>query len=354
MAVLTQHPKARQDQPPLRPHLTTFPIVLIVLLLALVAASAASLLIGARPIPFETAIRAVFAPDEALRATADYGIVVQQRLPRMLLALVVGAALGLAGLLMQTTTRNALADPGILGVNAGAALAIAVSVGFLGITSPLGFVWSGLLGAGIASTVVYLFGAGRGRRSDPLTMTLAGVALTAVLSGVTAIIGQLQPQAFDQLRSWNAGSLQGRGFDVLVAVLPFIAVGVVIAAVGNRSMSLLSLGDDVAVGLGVHLGRVRIGSLLAVMLLCGAATTAAGPIGFIGLMVPHAARRLAGSTRPWPLFVCCGVLGALLLVVADLLGRVLYSGELPAGVVTAFVGAPVLVLLARSRKLREL
>lgn len=319
-----------------------------------VLVAAASVVIGARTIPLDTVRQTLFAPTEALRSTADYGIIMTQRLPRTLLALLVGAALGAAGLLMQTVTRNALADPGILGVNAGAALAIAIAVGFAGVTAPIGFIWFGLLGAGIASIVVYLFGRGRGRRPDPLTMTLAGVALTAVLSGITAVIGQLQPQAFDQLRAWNAGSLQGRGADVLIAVAPFIALGFVIAFLGNRPMSLLALGDDVASGLGVHLGRVRVTTLLAVMLLCGAATTAAGPIAFVGLMVPHVARRCFGTSSPAALLAGSALFGSVLLTAADVLGRVLYSGELPAGVVTAFIGAPVLVLLARSRKLREL
>ena len=351
MAVLTSRPELRRPIP--RSPLTTL-IVLGVLVLALTLAVAASLAIGARAIPLDAVARSLFAQDDALRGTADYGIVVGQRLPRTLIALAVGAALGVAGLAMQSVTRNPLADPGILGVNAGAALAIAASVGFLGVSAASGYVWFGMLGAGIASAAVYAFASGRGRRADPLTMTLAGVALTAVLSGITAIIGQLQPQAFDQLRSWNAGSLQGRGYEVLVAVLPFLVVGLVVAAVSGRSLALLSFGEDVAAGLGVRLGATRAAALLTVMLLCGAATAAAGPIGFVGLMVPHAARRLVGTAGHGRLLAACAMLGALLVTVGDVLGRVLYAGELPAGVVTAFVGAPVLVLLARSRKLREL
>ena len=329
-------------------------IVLVALVLALLLATFASILIGARPIALDTVVRSLLSPTDALRTTADYGIVTGQRLPRTVIAILVGAALGASGLLMQTVTRNPLADPGILGVNAGAAVAIAVAVGFLGVTAPSGYIWFGLLGAALASAAVYIFGSGRGRRIDPLTMTLSGVALTAVLGGATAIIGQLKPQAFDQLRSWNAGSLQGRGIDVLLVVLPFIVAGLVVAVLCSRSLGLLALGDDVAGGLGVQLGRTRLATLVAVLLLCGAATAAAGPIGFVGLMVPHAAKRMLGAAAPATVVAVCALLGALLLTIADVLGRVLYSGELPAGVVVAFVGAPVLVLLARSPRLREL
>jgi iron complex transport system permease protein len=276
-------------------------------------------------------------------------IVRDMRVPRTLIAVAVGAALGIAGALIQGFSRNPLADPGILGVNAGAGAGIVAGVAFAGASGALQYIWFAFAGAAIATLLVFLIGsAGRGG-ADPLRMTLAGVALGAVLAGITGGISLLRPEVFNEMRTWAAGSLQALTSDVNT-VLPFIAIGLVIAFALGPSMNALALGDDLATALGSHVTRTRILSIAAVTLLCGAATAAAGPIGFIGLMVPHAVRWLVGPHQVWILIGTA--LGApLLLIVSDIVARlILPTGELSVGLVTAFVGAPVLIALVRQRK----
>ncbi|MCC2030918.1 iron chelate uptake ABC transporter family permease subunit [Microbacterium allomyrinae] len=276
-------------------------------------------------------------------------IVRDMRIPRTVIALGVGAALGIAGALIQGFSRNPLADPGILGVNAGAGAGIVAGVAFAGASGALEYIWFAFTGAALATLLVFVIGsAGRGG-ADPLRMTLAGVALGAVLAGITGGISLLRPQVFNEMRTWAAGSLQALTSDVNT-VLPFIVVGLAIAFALGPSMNALALGDDLATALGSHVMRTRILSIVAVTLLCGAATAAAGPIGFIGLMVPHAVRWLVGPHQVWILVGT--VLGApLLLIVSDIVARlILPTGELSVGLVTAFIGAPVLIALVRRRK----
>lgn len=280
----------------------------------------------------------------------DTGTIVHDlRIPRTMIGLAVGAALGIAGALIQGYTRNPLADPGILGVNAGAGLGIVVGIGSFGVANASGYIWFAFAGAVAATVLVYFIGSVGRRGPDPLRTTLAGVALGAVLGGVAAGIGLLNPRVFDSVRFWNAGSLQALPPDVL-DVLPFMLAGLVLAFWLTPSLNALALGDDLATALGSRVVRTRILAIVAVTLLCGAATAAAGPIGFIGLMVPHAVRWLVGPHQTW-IFVGTVIAAPLLLLVADVVARLaLPSGELPVGIVTAFVGAPVLIALVRRRK----
>lgn len=282
------------------------------------------------------------------------GAIVQgMRIPRTLIGLAVGAALGIAGALIQGFTRNPLADPGILGVNAGASLGVTIGVAFFGLSAASGYIWFSFAGAIVATVLVYLIGSAGRAAPDPMRMTLAGVALGAVMGGVVAAIGLLNPQAFDAIRTWNAGSLTALTPDVY-AVIPFLLVGLVLAFCLAPSLNALALGDDLATALGSRVVLTRALSIVAVTLLCGAATAAAGPIAFVGLMVPHAVRWFVGPHQGW---ILLGTLFAapLLLLTADVVGRsVLRTGELPVSVMTALIGAPVLIALVRRRKVSGL
>ncbi len=280
-------------------------------------------------------------------------LVREYRVPRTLLAIVVGMALGTAGSVIQAITRNPLAEPGILGVNAGAYTTVVFAAAFLGSTLTFTHVALALAGALVTSVVVYGIGTSGVAGGTATKLVLTGTALGAVLTGISFAVTLVQPAVFDKVRFWSAGSLQNRQFDTLWVVLPFIVVGLVIALALPRSLNAMSLGEDVAVALGAHPARTKLLGVLAVALLCGAATAAAGPIAFVGLMVPHALRSIVGPDQRWivPLSV---VASPVLLLSADILGRVVVSSELPVGVVTAFLGAPVLIALTRRRDARGL
>lgn len=318
----------------------------LVLTAVLAVAVALSLTMGANPLP----LSAVWASLTGA-GTPDTDFVVQGlRVPRTIAGVGAGAALGVAGALMQSFSRNPLADPGILGVNAGAAFAVALTVAVFGIQNSLLLVWPAFLGALVVTVAVALVGsAGRGR-ADPIRLVLAGVAVGAVLSGITSGLMLSDPDAFDTMRGWNAGSLLGRGLEVILPVAPFVALGLLVAFGLGRGLNAIALGDDLAQAQGVRVGRVRVASVAAVTVLAGAATALVGPLSFVGLMVPHVARWIAGPDQR--LILPLSALAApIVVLLADVLGRVIISpAEVPAGIVTAFVGAPVLIALARRRK----
>jgi len=284
----------------------------------------------------------------------DHLIVRSLRVPRTLIGLGVGGALGLAGAVMQGVTRNPLADPGILGIEAGAALAVVVGIYTFGVGSLTGYAWFAFAGAALASVAVYALGStGRGG-ATPVKLALAGAALSALLGSFTSAILLLDLETLDQFRFWVVGSLAGRDATVAAQVAPFLVAGMVLALATPRSLNALALGDDVARSLGQRVQAARLLSALAVVVLCGAATAAAGPIAFVGLTVPHVARAVCGPDYrwilPWSL-----VLAPTLLLGADVLGRILARpGELQVGIVTAILGAPFFIALVRRRKLAEL
>ena len=312
------------------------------LLILLIFATVLSLLIGAKPLPFGVIADALSGSCQS----ADCTIVLDARLPRTLAGLLAGGALGLAGALMQTLTRNPLADPGILGVNAGASFAIVLGAALLGFSSPQEQLMMAFSGALAASLLVAFTGSHGGGQLSPVRLTLAGVALGAVLEGLSSGIALLNPDVYDQLRFWQAGSLDIRTLHTLkVVLLPVLIAGAVALGL-SRSLNSLSLGADTATALGSRVARTQIIGLLAIAVLSGSATAIVGPIAFIGLMMPHMARWLVGADHRWSLPVTLLATPALLLF-ADILGRLLVPGELRVSVVSAFIGAPVLIWLVR-------
>jgi iron complex transport system permease protein len=286
--------------------------------------------------------------------TDDQAIVRDLRVPRTVLGLLAGVAFGLSGAVIQAVTRNPLADTQILGVNSGAGLFVVFAVGVLGLTDLSQYLWFGFAGVAVALTLVYLLGALGRTGATPIRLTLAGVALGAVMDGVSSGIRLVKPRAFDYLRFWDVGSLAGRPLDVAGTILPFVLVGAVLALVVARSLNAVALGDDLARTLGAGIARTRILAMVSVMLLAGAATAAVGPIGFVGLMVPHVVRWMVGPDQRW-IFVYTVVCAPILLLLADIVGRlVVRPGELRVGIVTAFVGAPVLIWWIRRARVSGL
>ncbi|MFJ4868438.1 FecCD family ABC transporter permease [Streptomyces sp. NPDC088757] len=334
--------------PPVRPATVALRgLGLLVTLGALLLVSLLSVWVGTRGIPFASTWDLLWHPDgsEASVIVHDY------RVPRTLLGLLVGVALGLSGALMQALTRNPLADPGLLGVNLGASAGVVVAIAFLGVASPLGYVWFALAGAAAASVGVHLLGSSGRKLATPDRLVVAGAAVTAVLYAFNWGVLLFDPEAFDQFRFWTVGSLAGRYQDVVLLILPFVATGLVVALLLAPSLNALAMGDQVGRALGVNVGRTRLLAALAVMLLCGAATAAAGPIGFVGLAVPHVARFVVGPDQRWVLTYST-LLAPVLLIGSDVLGRVLGApGEVQVGIVTAFIGAPLFIALCRRRKL---
>lgn len=315
------------------------------LLLLLILATALSLLVGAKPLPASV----IFDALSGACQSADCTIVLDARLPRTLAGLLAGAALGLAGALMQTLTRNPLADPGILGVNAGASFAIVLGAALFGLSSPTEQLVMAFCGALAASLLVAFTGSQGGGQLSPVRLTLAGVALGAVLEGLSSGIALLNPDVWDQLRFWQAGSLDIRTLQTLHIVTIPVLIAAIVALFLSRSLNSLSLGSDTATALGSRVARTQLIGLLTITVLCGSATAVVGPIAFIGLMMPHMARWLVGADHRWSLPVTL-LATPVLLLFADIIGRVLVPGELRVSVVSAFIGAPVLIFLVRRKR----
>ena len=279
----------------------------------------------------------------------DQWIVHDLRIPRTGLALLVGLALGLSGTLIQAVGRNPLADSEILGINSGAALFVVCAIAFLGMTGIWTYIWLAFAGSLFAMLLVYLVGMTGRAAVTPVRVLLAGVAIAAVMDGIGFAIRIRHPLAFSSMRFWDAGALDDRSWEVTAAIAPFVAVGVALCIAVGRSLNVTALGEDLAKSMGGNVARTQALSLVAVTLLAGAATAGAGPIGFVGLMVPHVVRRFTGPDWRWILAYATVVAPALLLG-ADIVGRVIIRpAELPAGIVTAFLGAPVLIWLIRRR-----
>ncbi|MEV5936569.1 iron chelate uptake ABC transporter family permease subunit [Streptomyces sp. NPDC052079] len=333
----------------------------VLLLLALSGAAlltlcALSMAFGALSVPLDQVWHTLLGDAPSARVDT---VIWSVRLPRTLLGLATGAALGLSGALMQALTRNPLADPGILGVSAGAAFAVVLSVGVLGIGSVYGYIWFAFAGAFVASVFVHLLG-GLGRSgTTPVKLALAGVAVTSLLFSLTSAVALTDPEALNRYRFWSAGSLANQNDEVLLRVLPFLAVGAALALACAPALNSLALGDDVAKSLGLRLGFVRIQGVVAVTLLTGGAVAVIGPVVFVGLVVPHIARVLAqyagiGPDHRW-LLPLSAVLAPCLLLAADIAGRLLASPvEIQAGILVAFIGGPFFISLVRRRRLAEL
>lgn len=306
-----------------------------------------SLGVGARPIAPSAVIAALFTADPS---NADHTVVLTQRIPRTVIAIVAGAALAVAGTIMQGLTRNPLADPGLLGVNAGASVAVLAAITLFGVSTPSGFVWFAFGGAAIAAVVVAVIGARGPEGANPAKLALTGAAVTAGLGAVTMLILTTNVVALDVYRYWSVGGLTARGLDAVALVLIPIAVGIVLSLSSARGLDLIALGEDTASGLGHNVARTRAIGILATVLLCGGATAIAGPIVFLGLLVPHALRAVVGDEYGRLLVIGIPA-GATVLLLADVVGRVIaLPGEVQAGIVVAFIGAPVLISLVLRRK----
>ena len=322
------------------------PAWLLAAVVVLAIACGASLAVGARAIPPETVWDALahFDPADGNHA------VVHARIPRTVLGLLAGGALGLAGAAMQGVARNPLADPGIMGVNAGAALAVVGGIYLFGITGLTGYIWFAFLGAAVAATVVYLLASTGRDGATPVKLALAGAALNAGLYSLMNVVLVSSQDTLDRFRFWQVGSVAGRDWSVILPGLPFLAAGALLVLCSGRVLNALALGDDLARGLGQRVGLSRGIVALGVVLLCGSATALAGPIAFLGLVIPHAVRFFTGPDYRWILPFSL-VLAPALLLGADVVGRVaLPPGEVPAGIMTAIIGAPVFVWLVRRGK----
>ncbi|SKB09400.1 FecCD family ABC transporter permease [Aeromicrobium choanae] len=328
----------------------TRPRALALAFAAVVVAMVLSVAVGSHPLSPGRVWEVWWTPDATQASVAVHEL----RWPRTVVGLVAGAALGLAGALMQTLTRNPLADPGVLGVNAGAALAVVVASSLTGVTSVGSSLWAALVGAFLAVGVVHVLGDTGSTGGSPARIALAGVAVTAAVSAIVQTVILADQEVFNEFRFWAAGSLDGRALGTAGTILPFVVAGVALAAALAPRLNALALGDDTGRSLGLDVRRTRLLTVVAIALLCAAATAAVGPIAFVGLGVPHVARALCGSDQRWVL-PCSVLLGAAFLLVADVLGRVLGgTSEVQAGIVTAILGGPVFIAVVRRRRIEAL
>ncbi|MFE5719613.1 FecCD family ABC transporter permease [Streptomyces erythrochromogenes] len=328
------------------PHLIALPLCLVVLVLLCMA----SLALGTKSIAPDRILDLLMNPD----SSEESGIIHQMRVPRTEFGIAVGAALGISGALMQGLTRNPLADPGLLGISAGASLGVVAGTGLLGITAAHGYVWFAFAGGLLAMALVYaLGGAGRGG-ATPAKLALAGAAVTALLQSLVNAVLLFDAAALGEFRFWAVGSLTGQPARVLVDVLPFLGAGLLLALFTAPALNKIALGDGVATSLGQNVGLVRLRGTVAVTLLAGGAVALCGPIAFIGLVIPHLARRISGPDHRW-IAVYSALLGPVLLLAADLVGRlVARPDELHVGIVVTAVGAPFFIMSVRRRRLQEL
>lgn len=322
---------------------------LLVLLGVLVLLVIASITIGSRNVDWADIVAALGGATDNIGQGA-----IAKRIPRTVLAMLVGAALGLAGTVMQGVTRNPLADPGILGVNMGASLAVVIGMAWFGLWTETSMIWVAIIGAAAAAVFVYTIGSlGRGG-ATPLKLALAGAATSAALASFVTAVILPRGDIAGSVRSWQIGGVGGANFDAISQALPFFVLGFAICLLSARSLNSLALGDDMAAGLGERVALARGIASLGAVLLCGAATAIAGPIAFVGLVVPHLCRLLIGIDNRW-LLPFSALVGAGLLTAADVVGRIVARpAEIDVGIITALIGAPFFVYIVRRQKLREL
>ncbi|MFB7248490.1 iron ABC transporter permease [Streptomyces populi] len=330
---------------PTRRAIRTLGLLISVGVLLLVAL--ASVAIGAKALPPAQVWHGLFHDSGTY---AD--VVIGDRISRTVLGLLVGAALGLSGAVLQALTRNPLADPGLLGINAGASAAVVTAITYFGVTSLSGYVWFAFFGAAAVGALVWFLGGSRG--ATPVRLALAGTAISAALYGYLQAVMIMDDAALGKMRFWTVGSLASATDSTIEQVAPFLAVGTVLALALARPLNAVAMGDDTARALGANLNRTRALSMAAATVLCGAATAACGPIVFVGLMVPHAVRSFTGPDLRW-ILPYATVLSPVLLLGADVLGRmVARPAELQVGIVTAVLGGPVFIFLVRRRRTAQL
>ena len=322
----------------------------LLILLCLLACIVGSLALGARTVGLSTVWDAVRGVD-----TESFGaLVVLERIPRTIFSLIAGAALAVSGILMQSVTRNPIADPSILGINTGAALAVVIGVAFFHVSSYEQYIALALVGSVLTSVLVYFVSSLGPGGMSPIKLALAGVVITALLSSLVSLIMLPSTEVMREYRFWQVGSVGGAGWTQIGSMLPLIVLGFLMALAIAPSLNALALGDDVATGLGVNVGLTRAVSSAAAILLCATVTALAGPIGFVGLMAPHMIRMLFGNNIRF-LIPVSALTGAVLLTVSDIIGRLIARpGEVEVGVVTALIGAPIFILITMKAKVRSL
>ncbi|WP_409330987.1 FecCD family ABC transporter permease [Trujillonella humicola] len=343
------HPVPTPDVVPLRRPGSVRFLWLLVVLAVLALLVVASVAIGSRGVGWSDILAALGGSSETIEEAA-----VTKRIPRTVLAVLVGGALGLAGAVMQGVTRNPLADPGVLGINMGASLAVVAGFAFFGLFSATSIIWTAVFGAAVAAVFVYAVGSlGRGGPT-PLKLALAGAATSAALTSFVTAIALPRGDIAASVQSWQVGGVGGATFPNITPVLPFLAAGLAISLLSARSLNSLALGDELAAGLGERVALARGLAAFGSVLLVGAATAVAGPIWFVGLVVPHLCRLLVGVDHRW-LLPFSALAGACLLVASDVLGRIVARpSELDVGIITALVGAPFFIAVVRRQKVREL
>jgi len=326
---------------------TSWLLVGVALLLVL---SILSISFGVRAVSSDDIIAALTGHTDTIEQAA-----IVKRIPRTVLALLVGAALALSGATMQAVTRNPVADPGILGVSNGASLAVVLGIAFFGLSNPYGQMAFAIAGAAVAAAFVYTVGSlGRGG-ATPLKLALAGAATSAAFASLISAIMLPRVDLLQTFQSWQIGGVGGAEWPRIALTAPVLALGALICFLCSRGMNSLALGDDMAKGLGEHVFRTRLLSALGAVILAGAATAIAGPIGFVGLVIPHICRMLIGTDHRW-LLPFSAIAGAALLTASDIVGRVIApsSEEIQVGIITAIIGAPFFIWIVRRQKVREL
>lgn len=319
-------------------------LLLWILGLVLATICVTSLLLGARPIPLPAVWDTLTGELNAYSPLILHG-----RLPRTLLGLLVGIALGLSGIIMQAISRNPLADPGILGINAGASFAVVVAVALFGATGQLTIIASALLGTFGTALLVFMLGNLQGAASHPAHVVLAGVAINAILTGLSSAITLLDPAAFERLRFWNAGSIDIMDISPVLHAMPLLLAGMVLALLLATPLNVLVLGRQLAAALGIRPQQLLLLALLAITLLVGTSSALTGPIGFVGLMIPHLVRWLGGQDHRRMMALAC-LLSPIVLLSADILGRFMLTNGIRVAVVTALLGAPVMIWLVRRQR----
>ncbi|WP_085208155.1 iron ABC transporter permease [Streptomyces sp. Amel2xC10] len=331
--------------PPRRRVIRSVGLLVAVAVLLLVAV--ASIAVGAKELSVAQVWHGLFADSGTY---AD--VVVDERISRTVLGLLAGAALGLSGAVLQALTRNPLADPGLLGLNAGASAAVVTAITFFGVTSLNGYVWFAFFGAAAVGALVWFLGGSRG--ATPVRLALAGTAISAALYGYLQAVMIMDDAALGRMRFWTVGSLSSATDETIRQVVPFLVVGSLLALALARPLNAVAMGDDTARALGANLNRTRALSMLAATVLCGAATAACGPIVFVGLMVPHVVRSFTGPDQRW-IMPYAAILSPVLLLGSDVLGRVVARpAEVQVGIVTAVIGGPVFIFLVRRRRTAQL
>ncbi|MDF2947162.1 MAG: iron transporter [Bacillales bacterium] len=316
---------------------------LLLITITLLICMVLSIVLGYTDTSINTAINAF----QNFNNSNEHIIIKDVRLPRALIAAVVGSSLGISGALMQALTKNPLASPDILGVNAGASFFVVVGMMFFSATSLQAFTWTAFLGAAIAAFTVYFLSGIGSDGLTPMKLTLAGAAIAALFSSLTQGLLVIDESTLDQVLFWLAGSVQGRKLEILDTVLPYIVIATITSLIISQKINILTMGEDVAKGLGQRTGSVKIIAAIVIIVLAGGSVAIAGPIGFIGIIVPHIVRSLVGNDYRWVL-PYSGIVGAILLLVADIGARyIIMPEEVPVGIMTAFIGTPLFIYIAR-------